>query len=654
MNYETRPWLDGVEGEEAVELIESNAKVIRVIAGPGSGKTFCLGRRTWRLIVGDRIKQRKIFVGTFTRAMAKELQNELAAYQNVKVSTLHSFAYELLRGLLQEDPEALHGMKLRFLLDFERDALLYDLKDEFCYDYYKCRDELLEMEASLAKLDDSYENTLFRGAVERWLRRHQAMLVGYVVYLCVNHLQFEDIQPGMFDHVVIDEFQDLTAAEQELIGLLWSCNGSLTVMGDDFQSIYGFRFNQMKGITDFHEEWKNRGYECVDISFSKNRRCGRQILKAANRMLASAGSPTPMLWGNERIGRLDLVHWDTLEEETKGLATYIKYRSEEQFLVLVPRRFLGYRLKEEIGKDARTMFTQEVLDHKIAQEIFTEFALLADPNDRVAVRVWLGFKHGESDYAASRNSVAYAKSLSDVSPAVGGHELLRKIVDEEIEVTGRGQKNIKERAKKAIELIDRNLEPREIVDYLFNPARAKCETNDDKRLQLRDSLEKLRAAAHKLLEEQDNPDLGKILNVLRYRIATRAPLVPDDEEPRVKIMTIHSAKGLEEDNIVIAGAVDQLIPGRAGENEEIEEQTRLLYVALTRAKDLLIVSWPKHISPPQLMKENNGRDRPISHHNGIVGVRTKCSRFIPVGITQPNPGVDWLLENAASDVNDGI
>ena len=257
MPHENRPWLDGVEGEEAVELIESNAKVIRVVAGPGAGKTYCLGRRTWRLIEGDGINQRKIFVGTFSRAMAKELQKELVAYQDVKVSTLHSFAYELLRNLLREDPEAFQGMKLRFLLQFERDALLYDIKDEFGFNYYQCGDELLEMEASLAQRDDSYKNALFRGAVESWLKRHQAMLVGYVVHLCVTHLQFDDIQPGIFDHVVIDEYQDLTAAEQELIGLLWSGKGSLTVMGDDFQSIYGFRFNQRRGITDFHETWKN-------------------------------------------------------------------------------------------------------------------------------------------------------------------------------------------------------------------------------------------------------------------------------------------------------------------------------------------------------------------------------------------------------------
>lgn len=653
MSNENRPWLEGVEGEEAVELIESKAKVIRVVAGPGAGKTFCLGRRTWRLIAGDGINQKKVFVGTFSRAMAQELQKELAAYQDVRVSTLHSFAYELLRNLLREDPEALQGMKLRFLLDFERDALLYDIKDEFSFNYYQCRDELLEMEASLAKRDDSYQNARFRGAVERWLKRHQSMLVGYVVHLCVTNLQFENIQPAMFDHVVIDEYQDLTAAEQELIALMWSCNGSLTVMGDDYQSIYGFRFNQMRGITDFHETWAERGYECKDISFSKNRRCGWKILRAANRMLASAGNLIPMDWGNDRIGRLDLVHWETFQKETKGLATYIKYRlesrSEEKFLVLVPRRFMGYRLKEEIGNDARTMFTQQVLEHKIAQEVFTEFALLADPDDRVAVRVWLGFKHGESVYAASRNSVAYSKLLNDVSPSVGGRELLRKIVNEEIQVTGTGQKSIQKRAKQAIELIDRNLEPPQIIDYVFDSARAESEEDDDKRLQLRDSLEKLRAAAHKLLEEQDCPDLGEILNVLRYRIATRAPLIPDDEEPRVKIMTIHSSKGLEEDNIVIAGAVDHFIPGRATENEEVEEQGRLLYVAVTRAKDSLIVSWPKHISPPQLMRDYNGRDFPVRPHNGIMGVKTKQSRFIPVGIANPTPGADWLMANVGPD-----
>ena len=80
----TAPWLEGIEGETAHELIESTAPVIRVVAGPGSGKTTCLKRRTQRHILGDRIDPEKIYVGTFTRAIASELNQELGS--DVKVS----------------------------------------------------------------------------------------------------------------------------------------------------------------------------------------------------------------------------------------------------------------------------------------------------------------------------------------------------------------------------------------------------------------------------------------------------------------------------------------------------------------------------------------------------------------------------------------
>ena len=641
MSNENRPWLDGVEGEKARELIESNAKVIRVVAGPGAGKTFCLGRRTWRLIEGDGINQRKIFVGTISRIVITGLQKELASYGDIKVSTLHSLAYKLLR----DNPSACQGMKLRFLLDFERRALLYDVKSEVSIrTVYDCQKGFRELGAELATRDENIENALFRGSVERWLKRHQAMLFEYVVYLCVDSLKHESIQP-IFDHVVIDEYQDLTVVEQELMDLLWSHNGSLMVMGDDSQSIYGFRWNKMNAMADFHEAWVNRGYEYVDVPFSKNRRCGCELLRVANRMQALTGNPTQMLWGNDRIGNLDLVHWDSLEEETKGLATYIKHRlksrPDEKFLILVPRLFMGYRLKEEIGEEARTMFREGVLEHPIAQEAFTAASLLANANDRVAIRAWLGFKHGESKHADSRNSAAYANLLRDVPSSIGGHELLRKIVDQDdVNISGRGQKNIRIRAKRAIDLIDRNLEPREIVDYLFDPVRAECEEDDDKRHQLRDSLEKLLSAAREMLEEQDSPDLGKVLDQLRYKITMLLPLETDAGDPRVKIMTIYTSKGLEEDNVVIAGVVDQFIPGLAVESEEIEEQGRLLYVAVTRAKDSLIVSWPQSI-PVNLMMSNGGRIDRYTFHNGVRCAETSRSRFLN-RIGSSTKGADWL------------
>ena len=642
MTLESRPWLKGVEGDDAREFIESNEPVIRVVAGPGSGKTYCLERRTWRLVDGDGIDQKKVFVGTFTRAMAEELGKKLGRFGDIRISTLHSLAYKLLR----DNPSACQGMKLRFLLKSERRVMLHDIKSEVSLpSVYECEKELRKMEAGLAQHPDrdEYDNERFAGAVERWLERHQAMLIGYVVSLCVSGLESDDIPRGMFDHVVIDEYQDLTDAEQELVGLLWSRNGTLAVMGDDNQSIYGFRHNHPEGVSDFHEMWKERDYECQNFTFPENRRCGDRIVDVANRMLERAGRGPQMCPKSGRQGKLDLIYWDSLEQEIDRLAAYIRSRpTTEKFLVLVPLRLIGYRLAREIGDRSRTLFTEEVLEHPIAQEVFTAATLLADPNDWVAARVWLGFKHGESEPDGSRNREAYANLVRDLPSSVGGHELLRKIVDQDdVNISGRGQKNLQIRAKRAIDLIERDLEPREIVDYLFDPARAECEADDDDRLQLADSLQKLRAAAHALLENEDNPELHQVLDNLRYKIATRAPLIPDVENPQIKITTLHSAKGLEEDSVIIAGVPDQLMPGLPPkDDEDPAEKGRLFYVAVTRAKESLIVSWPRSI-PVNLMMSKGGRIDRYIFHNGVRCAKTTRSRFLN-RIGSSTKGADWL------------
>ena len=557
----TAPWFEGIEGKTAHELIESTAPVIRVVAGPGSGKTTCLKRRTQRLIEGDSIDPSKIYVGTFTRAVTDELKQELG--DEVNVSTLHSLAYRLLR----QNPEACQGMCLRFLLNFEQDALLYDIESVASAfgNIHGRRKELRALQASRSQRLE-YQHATFLGAVLTWLTRHRAMLIGEIVPLCVEGLESEDIPSGFTDHVVIDEYQDLTAAEQELVRHVWSRNGSLTVMGDNDQSIYGFRFNHPGGISSFHESWVDLG--CKDLSFSENRRCGEKILQTANLMMAETGSvKPPMISRSGRTGKQNLVQWKTIDDEIEGLAGYINSRSNESFLVLVPRRFIGYRLATTIGDDARTMFTEEVIEHPVAQEAFTAVSLLANCDDWVAARAWLGFQGEKSKQADSRNSQAYSSLPDDL----GGHELIRRIAEGDVKIAGDGKFRIQKRAQKAVKLINLNLEPKEAIDRLFHEDLAQVELGVEKREWLIEDLNDLRKAAHHLLADQDTPDLSKVVNIIRYRIATRSALLPDAGNPRVKIMTLHSAKGLEADNVVIAGVPDQLMPGIETDSAEIAE-----------------------------------------------------------------------------------
>ncbi|MYL10865.1 MAG: ATP-dependent helicase, partial [Cenarchaeum sp. SB0669_bin_11] len=600
------PWLSGITDDNARRLIESDSPIIRVVAGPGSGKTTCLERRIQRLIKKDRVDPKKVFVGTFTRAITKELRDKLDP--QIKVSTIHSLAFELLR----EYPAACQGMQLRFLLQYEEDVLLYDIKDAVpnvgsIHDYRK---ELKNLQASRSKREE-VPNARFGEAVRRWLRRHRAMLIGETVYLCVVGLESKDIQSKLYDYVVIDEYQDLTAAEQELVQYIWSETGALTVMGDDDQSIYGFRFNHPGGIQEFHTSWP----QCEDLTLANNYRCGECILHISNLMMAEANSAKqPMVLKNNYAGKLNAVHWDTLDDEIAGLAKHIRDHAQESFLVLVPRRFIGYRLAEAIGADASTAFTEEILEHPVAQESFATASLLADPEDFVAARTYLSYHGTKHEYASRRNADAYSKIPTDV----GGHDLIYGIANGKISVSGHGKSHIKGRAAKAVELFQRSLTADEIIDISFKEELAESESNEEKRRWLIDDLQELRSTAHELLDLQDHPDLSKVMATLRHRIATRVPLRDSElAEPRVKIMTLHSAKGLEADNIIISGVADEILPGIVTDQEDYEEKRRLLYVAVTRARDSLIISWPRRIQLNDLATNAGRRNGNIVTYNGV-------------------------------------
>ena len=626
------PWLDGIEGSDAHELIESNSDVIRVVAGPGSGKTTCLKRRVQRLVQKDDIDPKTMFVGTFTRAIASEIRDALGT--QVRVSTLHSLAFDLLR----KHPAACQGMKLHFLLKFEEDVLLYDIEDvaSDIGNIHKRREALRLLQASRSQRIE-YSNARFAGAVRQWLLRHRGMLIGEVVYLCTVGLESSDIPAGEFDYVVIDEYQDLTAAEQELVRFIWSENGAITVMGDNDQSIYGFRFNHPEGIAEFHRTWS----ECKDLVFIDNRRNGKRILKIANLMMAEAGSTKPpMTWKSARAGELMVTQWETLDDEIAGLAEYIRSRGSQSFLVLVPRRFIGYRLADAIGDDAKTTFSEQVLEHPIAQEAFSAASVLANPLDFVAARAYLGFHGTKRVQAERRNADAYSRLSLDN----GGHELLRQIANGEIRISGAGQSHIKARAKKAIELIERSLPASEVVDLLFDDSRAEEESDDEKRRWLIESLQELRTAAHEQLGLRPHSDLSRAISALRYRIATRAPLKnSDDYDPRVRIMTLHSAKGLESDNVVVAGVADQFMPGEEIDLHVIAEQRRLLYVAVTRARDSLIISWPRRISAADVIK-NMGRIDRIITHGGVRRAITSRSSLLPQGLSGVISGDQFLSQ----------
>jgi superfamily I DNA/RNA helicase len=632
------PWLDGIEGDYLRRLIESEAKVIRVVAGPGSGKTTGLKRRIKRLVQGQGMEASSIFVGTFTRAIATDLVEALGA--DLEVRTLHSLAYKLLR----DHRQALGDRKLRFLLEFEEEAMLFDVGLEVGGQQRDRERSLRRLQASWAQRR-SLPDARFWGAVERWLRHHGGMLIGEVPHLASTALANADIPGGLYDEVIIDEYQDLTACEQQLVELIWSRKASLVVLGDDDQSIYGFRFNHREGITGFAARWG----DVDDIRIPENRRCATSIVAIANQLMAEVGSSKdPMIARRAEPGRAAFVSWPSVEDEVAGLAAYIRSRPDEQFLVLVPRRFIGYRLQEAVGEDAQTAFRQEALEHPLTQERFALASLMADPNDRVAFRAWLGFDGGRPTKPPGRNAAACSSVIGLGDSVI---DIARGLHDRSIRLTGAGQDNVRKRAARLLDELE--IMPLALdrqIEYLFNPGlvdRLPADTAEEKRRWIRRDLEELQGAALAILAEEGDGNLGSVIARLRYRIATRAPL-GKEKQCRVKIMTLHSAKGLEGDAIVIAGLADQMVPGPqkhdpAETDAHRAEQRRLIYVAVTRAKGELVVSWPQSVAYSDA--SSNGIRIHLAAIRTIAGARrVKLTRstLLPDDLPVAVPGVKWL------------
>lgn len=332
-----------------------------------------------------------------------------------------------------------------------------------------------------------------------------------------------------------------------------------------------------------------------------------------------------------------------MADEIKGLAAHLIARRDEKFLVLVPRQFIGYGLQALIGDDASTSFNEGVLNEHVVRDRFALAALLAPPDDQVAVRAWIAFKETLPEPAPNRNAVAVA-SLTN-SGYVGG-SLLEAIADGRAVPAGEGRDNVKARAAAFI-AVRAALPPtlESAIKWLFDPGLAEALDDAEHKAKAAGDLKLLRDAALRYAAKE-GATLELILDQLRYRIATRLPLLDDEVETRIRIMTLHGSKGLEADTIIVAGLADEILPGIDEEDAAIAEQRRLLYVAVTRAKKRLVLSRPKTI-PFGLAKNENVRvdgDNVTKFTAVPVRVRLGASRFIPPGTTSED-GAAWLTRN---------
>jgi superfamily I DNA/RNA helicase len=592
-------WNDGLEiNSPHYDIALSNGKYVSVRAGPGTGKTYAMMRKIARLIEVENVQPSQILAVSFTRTAASDLIDQLSKLdvngaKEVHASTLHSLAFHILG---KNNFFEMTNRNPRPLLDFEKKCLISDIWHNS--GGIREGEKLLNaFESYWAKLQhqipgspNSEEEQEFQKLLTQWLIYHEGMLISELFPKTLDFLRTnpEIAKKYYYEHILVDEYQDLNKAEQEFIEII-SKNGTLTVIGDENQSIYSFKHANPEGILDFsktHEPTEKKElYEC--------KRCPKIVLKFAENLIKNNRnvSKYPFYCPDSQFeGDVHIVQHYTLEEESENIANYVKWILNKDktltlndFLVLAPSKIIGYKIRDtlnSLGIQSQSYYSEECLDSDPSKEGMCILRLLINPNDRVALRAWSGI--GKPNYRTG--SYIRLKKIAEDNE-LSPRETFEKILSGDLNFNTHGGDLIQRYQLLKGKIDSYNNETKEdLVNFFWSDG---------------EECNQIREIAFSIIDDcNTNEDfLSNLIKVISQ------PELPKENEQIVRVMSLHKSKGLTAKIVIIAGCIQGLIP-RVDKDitpeekiRQLEEQRRLFYVGLTRTKQTLVLSCSTMLSP---------------------------------------------------------
>ena len=592
--------------KSAVEAIDGP---VLIFAGAGSGKTRVLTHKLFHLVSENIFKPEEILAVTFTNKAAKEMENRVKKLLKINdlvlsIGTFHSICAKILR----EDIK---------ILGFSNSFAIYDVKDQL--DLIKVLFEKYEISKNMITPNQLrnqislYKNKMIDcKAVKRRARTKLEKTISdiYTAYqksLKVNDaLDFDDLltfpleifnkKPTIlkkyqkrWKYILVDEYQDTNRAQFELLTLLAKEHQNICVVGDDDQSIYGWRGAEVSNILDFENTFSS----CRVFTLEKNYRSTQEILNAAtavvknndrraNKNLIAANGP------GETLGLIETI--DEQEEASAIISSIEKEiklnkRTFSHFSVLYRTNAQSRALEESFirqGIPYNIIGSIRFYERKEVKNVLAYLRLVANLKDTISLRRIINFPArgigaktiDKCVYQAEIDKIEFFDVLKNPNKMdIRGkqadalskfYEIIKKYHDLRNKLS-------------ATELSRSLVEDLGILSYFKN-------SNDP------DSKDRFENVAELLtsIEEFSNRDPAATLSRFLEDVSLQTDIDHwNDSENRVTMMTVHSSKGLEFPVVFIAGLDEGLFPifGSLEDKKELEEERRLFYVALTRAQE---------------------------------------------------------------------
>lgn len=554
--------------DPAQQFIASKSARVRVLAGPGTGKSYCLKNRILHLLhhVRDEgVEPEKILVLTFTSIAVQDLKNSLIELakenpgldlKSVEVSTLHSLALRQYATVSSN--------RMRMMEDFEADMMLRDIGPDL--GNIRSKKTLLNYGNKNDKKYISLVNDF-----KQWKQKHNGFTLSDIICEMRDILKTNaSVRDRLcYQSVLVDEYQDLNCDEQEYVELLTAEKGSLAVIGDDDQSIYEFKGASPEGIRNYVINNTN----CEDIRFSICRRCPKTVVRLAKNLINKNEERVKkefFAYKKNKRGKCELISATTDDEEIELICKKIKEERNarikpKSIVVLTPNKNRGIKLYNELKKeiaDVEHCFRSHLLECKKVCESIAYITLASDAGDMISWRYLLG----------SRSDNGYAKSYIELYAIAEKENKDVLTVFDECS-TGRRLKNVNSLLINRYDTVRSNLkkvmaDPKELFRLLDGNGGKKEEDVDIYRSILREIMDE---------RFQSEGFRGVRKAVLKEVHSMEAAA----DSKKVRIMTLHGSKGLSAQLVIVMSAVEGLIPLKS---KSIEEQRRLFYVAITRCK----------------------------------------------------------------------